>query len=549
MASSRASEESHGGHATVEQLVKDNATLRAMLRRALGPSSNRVEQSVVSCTSHLQTQLDRKDEEYRREKDRRIVAESLLTEFRQQHELHARTKELEIKKLQDALAAAKHEISALRDRVAEDSNVILVLKKENYRLNDVARASERRASMASPGGPPPLRGLPDYTRDVRPERLKVDVPSVSRHLGHVPPVVLRRTLLASASRAPSTSNTRRSASHSDPAPRSKSPGATSVFKFSSRGAQSAAPRGAPKVGSNCVWRGLQGVVRYIGRVDGLGSGEFAGVQLLAAGYGDHDGTLDGVQYFSAPPHSSLFCPLAEVRPARDFPSHVDSGSRSVSQSNTPRSAVRKPSASEASRRADEHTDVQHNEEASAVTPEEPSEPSPCHAADELAEPSSHDTSKHDVFERTDRMDPYNSRGTPVPLLSQPDTANQQYDEAVMSTLDERTVQDTLSHSHPDSAQDAAGQSDDLRVAQRPTDAGHSSTVDAPGDDACDAEREIRARASVSAVGDHGEPQEPPVVPQADATANIYDDAAESEVSPEATEADNGMERQSGSGEA
>lgn len=316
-------------------LQQDNESLRAMLRRALGAAGSRTEQSTLNQLVQLQTALDRKEDELRREKERRVVADSLLHEFRQDYEMYSRAKEAELRKLQDAVNSSRTEVDHLREKAKEDESIIGILKQENYRLNQLTRLKQPRDQ-----GPPPH--IAQAAAGVRLERLKKDCPSSARHIGQLPPALFKKAFLTAP---PSTSSIRRNPSPSastraspapspsqvDAASRSRSPGSSTVA------VALAAQRF--QVGSRCTWRNLQGVVRYVGPVEGLGRGTFAGVELSSRGYGDHNGSLNGIQYFVAPQRSSVFCPLFELQSPKDAPTIPGIGNISTLTNTTTNTAT------------------------------------------------------------------------------------------------------------------------------------------------------------------------------------------------------------------
>jgi hypothetical protein len=290
----------------VESLAKDNETLRAMLRRALGPNAKIDDATVL----HLQTALDRSQESLRQERHRRTVAESLVAELRHDREMSLKAKDAELRKLQDAITHLVSESASQHRRSQEDQQVIEVLKRENQRLLDAAMQPRSPSSSISTKA---KMASPDYTNLIRSERLRKDIPSCTlKHIGRVPPVTMKREI---GHRGAVSGKPRESSASS----RSAAP-----------------PRPRFEVGQRCTCNRVQGVVRYIGEVVGLGK-NMAGVELLVRGAGDNEGSFNGVQYFRVPYRTAMFCPISQLQPAIDTravtPLRV---TRSSSTSTTPR---------------------------------------------------------------------------------------------------------------------------------------------------------------------------------------------------------------------
>lgn len=305
----------HGGddsetnRPSVEALLKDNETLRAMLRRALGPHAKiGAEEATIL---HLQTSLNKSQDALRQERDRRAVAESLVAELRHDREMSLKAKDAELRKVQDTVTHIKSENNAYYRKSQEDAHVIEVLKRENQRLLDAtvqarptATSNILKAKLASP----------DYTNLIRSERLRKDVPSCSiQHIGKVPPITMMRAL--------KDKTTPSGARHRD-ASASSSIRTVRPTRF--------------EVGQRVTCNRVQGVVRYIGDVVGLGK-HMAGVELLVRGAGDNEGSFNGVQYFHVPHRSAMFCPLSQLQPPIDTRAVTPlRGGRSPSASTTPR---------------------------------------------------------------------------------------------------------------------------------------------------------------------------------------------------------------------
>jgi len=69
------------------------------------------------------------------------------------------------------------------------------------------------------------------------------------------------------------------------------------------------------LGDEVTWKGKKGAVRYIGRVE-FAEGEWVGVELVEA-IGVHDGSVNGIQYFSCPPEMGIFLLPGQVYAAAD----------------------------------------------------------------------------------------------------------------------------------------------------------------------------------------------------------------------------------------
>lgn len=290
---------------SLESLAKDNETLRAMLRRALGPNAKTDDTTVL----HLQTALDRSQESLRHERHRRSVAESLVAELRHDREMSLKAKDGELRKLQDIITHLMSESTAHHRRSQEDQQVIEVLKRENQRLLDSAMQPRSPSSSSSTKA---KLASPDYTNLIRSERLRKDVPSCTlKHIGKVPPVTMKREIghRGAVSGKPRDHSTSRTTIPLRP-------------RF--------------EVGQRCTCNRIQGVVRYIGDVVGLGK-NMAGVELLVRGAGDNEGSFNGVQYFRVPHRTAMFCPISQLQPAIETRAVTPlRAARSPSTSTTPR---------------------------------------------------------------------------------------------------------------------------------------------------------------------------------------------------------------------
>lgn len=275
-------------HVTMETLARDNETLRAMLRRAQGPNAKADEAALL----HLQTTLDRTQEALRHERERRAIAESLVAELRHDREMSLKSKDAELRKHQDAITQIKKSLNDHQKIRRDDQRVISILKRENQRLLDLtmqpAGSASPSAKSSGAGGTAKSKiASPDYTQVVHSARLRLDVPSCTiKHIGQVPPAVMRRSIGEKS--------------------RSRSPAASSR----------APPRQTFEVNQRCTCHHMQGIVRFIGNVPGLGL-RMAGVELLVRGGGDNEGMFNGITYFKTPYRSAIFCPLSELQPPMD----------------------------------------------------------------------------------------------------------------------------------------------------------------------------------------------------------------------------------------
>eukprot|EP00403_Amphidinium_massartii_P015581 CAMPEP_0178415042 /NCGR_PEP_ID=MMETSP0689_2-20121128/23347_1 /TAXON_ID=160604 /ORGANISM="Amphidinium massartii, Strain CS-259" /LENGTH=291 /DNA_ID=CAMNT_0020036349 /DNA_START=29 /DNA_END=901 /DNA_ORIENTATION=+ len=95
------------------------------------------------------------------------------------------------------------------------------------------------------------------------------------------------------------------------APAAPAPVAASPMAAAPAAVPAAAPAGGSvSVGQKVNVRGQSGTVQFVGKVS-FGTGEWVGVQLDQPN-GMHDGSVFGVQYFSCPPKTGVFCTAAEL---------------------------------------------------------------------------------------------------------------------------------------------------------------------------------------------------------------------------------------------
>jgi len=73
------------------------------------------------------------------------------------------------------------------------------------------------------------------------------------------------------------------------------------------------------VGAAVLWKGTEGIVRYVGTTQ-FAAGEWVGVELNTGGV--HDGTVMGVEYFSCAPGKGVFCQPSDVIVHGEAAAHV-----------------------------------------------------------------------------------------------------------------------------------------------------------------------------------------------------------------------------------
>ena len=292
----------------LQKLKEDNDILRSMLRRAMGDAVSKQQTNANKDIARKAASVEKVQEELRAERDRRVRAEVLLSERKAQWDTQKAALEAKIVVEANRVKNANIEFEKIRVRLRDAEFVVETLKKENARLVEESRCgtTPSRSGSASHHGPA-ASNLTIQQAD----RLRRDVPSLRSHAGRLPPNVMRRVFQST----PRSSAARREVS---PGPSVSTPSRAWVT-----------------IGTRVTWRGLQGIVQYLGRVDGLGDTiTWAGLELLLQGAGDHDGEFDGVRYFETAPRSAVFASLGELLPPKEPPvSPVQPRASSSSRSN------------------------------------------------------------------------------------------------------------------------------------------------------------------------------------------------------------------------
>ena len=352
-------------YATIEErldaLEADNAVLRHMLSRQ--------ERSTSVAHSHADTMgspsiakqkliddIHKKRDQYKVEAEKRRGVEAQLASLKDTMDMTIHKKDAEIRNLQAQLLAARTECDNLNSRLTESEALVQVQKKENFRLQNLLKANKIDEKSDAP---------PDYftASQVRVDRLKKEVPSskpfsavlrsispfmktprshapTASALGKDEPV--KRPAGQSASLASNDGS--RQAAAVDPRgsrftgnvgarSRSSSPNAAggearAPTRYSHapahrNSARSCSPNNRIpirdfKPGTRVSWHNYQAIVRYVGPVHAIGDGDWVGLELSTEGTGEHNGTLNGVRYFSTAPKSAVFCRGAELFPPKDF---------------------------------------------------------------------------------------------------------------------------------------------------------------------------------------------------------------------------------------
>jgi hypothetical protein len=244
--------------------------------------------------------LERKDKDLAGEREKRKSAEVDADDLRTQLKNADKVSKVQISRFQEGPKKSFHEVDMLHKQLADQENVITVLRQENFRLLQILKA--HGISNATSTEPP------EYTRLITQQRMK-DVPSLKK---------FRCTPTRDRTPSPNAVQGTRGVS-----PVGKASPASTIPAMAQSRSRSKSPmangnnNGRPavfKVGHRVMWKNYHGIVRYVGELH-CADGQHVGVELSTKN-GDHAGAIDGVQYFSCPPKTGIFCRMWDLMDAK-----------------------------------------------------------------------------------------------------------------------------------------------------------------------------------------------------------------------------------------
>eukprot|EP00672_Neobodo_designis_P027156 CAMPEP_0174832660 /NCGR_PEP_ID=MMETSP1114-20130205/3791_1 /TAXON_ID=312471 /ORGANISM="Neobodo designis, Strain CCAP 1951/1" /LENGTH=388 /DNA_ID=CAMNT_0016066521 /DNA_START=54 /DNA_END=1216 /DNA_ORIENTATION=+ len=292
-------------------LEEDNATLRAMLQRSASATAVYRDASASEKVSIINEKLT---DDLRMERERRCRAEAMLSQLKDQADLAAHKKDAELRKVSDALKKARTEIDELKRRERETEQELDSLRRNAKQMRETLRAHKLNPDGTKAGlgtaAAAPTDAQPRVQTKPFSTLLRSVSPSASKPARQITPRITKQQPHDASAPA-------RKGKYSTADPLRQAPGTQRTVSKSPnpvRRAGSSLPDF--KVGSKVLWRAVPGTVQYVGIVHCLGAGTWYGVELANAGQGEHNGTLSGVKYFSAPGKTGVFCKLSELTAPR-----------------------------------------------------------------------------------------------------------------------------------------------------------------------------------------------------------------------------------------
>eukprot|EP00759_Apiculatamorpha_spiralis_P019135 PhF_6_TR25314/c0_g1_i1/m.34950 len=251
--------------------------------------------------------LDRREKELNVEREKRKQLESDVEDLRGQLKNHDKAARVQLSKFQEGPKKSFHEVDLLHKQLADQENVITVLRQENFRLLQILK----NHGIASATTTEP----PEYSKLVTQQRMK-DVPSLKK---------FKCTPTRNRTPSPNAVPSSRSPSAGDafglkntPIPATTNTAAARSRSKSPIGNASPITRNTVfRPGHRIVWNGFAGIVRYVGELH-CAEGQWVGVELSTKN-GDHSGSIDGVQYFGCPPKTGIFCRMWDLVDGRTVP--------------------------------------------------------------------------------------------------------------------------------------------------------------------------------------------------------------------------------------
>lgn len=310
-------------------LEEDNAVLRCMLqRRSAAPGSEAPVASAPASggtspapgthpgsgggfTAHRQQKtIDKLTEDLRVEREQRLGIQASMVAQKDKHDLLMRQKEHEVRRITEMLLTLRTDVEEYEKKSKSDTALIESLRSELVKAQrqnkvDHAREDNNKAVTARKLHKPFSQVLRQISLELGGNSGPAPVPVTPTKGGNATAQTRRSASSESGNHhnggpSISPSVTRNAAT--------KTPNRTQSPSDSVRGR-----RGQDvKVGDKVTWSGLDATVRYIGVVHCLGEAQWVGLELAAAGKGDHNGTLSCVRYFTCPPKQGIFCSPAEV---------------------------------------------------------------------------------------------------------------------------------------------------------------------------------------------------------------------------------------------